>query len=69
MEVLVKRGLLRARTEEKEWIVPGDEEVSMSPDGYVISFVPFHERGLAVPPPFLLGVATPLWHQAIAPEP
>jgi hypothetical protein len=50
MEVLVKRGLLQARTEVNEWIVPGDEEVSMPPDGYVISFMPFHERGLAVPP-------------------
>jgi hypothetical protein len=49
MEVLVKRGILQARTEVNEWIVPGDE-VSMPPDGYVISFMPFHELGLAVPP-------------------
>jgi hypothetical protein len=44
MEVLVKRGLLRARTEANEWIVPSDEEVPMPPDGYVVSFVQFHER-------------------------
>jgi hypothetical protein len=50
MEALVKHGLLRARMEANEWIVPSDEEVSMPPDGYVISFVPFHERGLVVPP-------------------
>jgi hypothetical protein len=50
MEALVKRGLLRARTKANEWIVPGDEEVPMPPDGYVISFMPFHDRGLVVPP-------------------
>jgi hypothetical protein len=50
MEALGKRGLLRARTEVNEWIMLGDKKVLMPPDGYVISFVPFHERGLAVPP-------------------
>jgi hypothetical protein len=50
MEALVKCGLLRARTEVNEWIVLGDKKVMMPPDGYVVSFVPFHERGLAVPP-------------------
>jgi hypothetical protein len=49
-EALVKCRLLRVRTKANEWIVPGDEEVPMPPDGYVVSFVPFHERGLAVPP-------------------
>jgi hypothetical protein len=29
--------------------VPVDEEVLMPPDGYVVSFVPFHEHGLVVP--------------------
>jgi hypothetical protein len=29
--------------------VPNYEEVSMSLDGYVVSFVPFHERGLTTP--------------------
>jgi hypothetical protein len=50
MESLVKRGLLPARTEALEWVVPGDEEVSAPPDGYVVSFTSFHERGLVVPP-------------------
>jgi hypothetical protein len=52
MKALVKRGLLRARMEANEWIMPGDKEVPMPPDGYVVSFVPFHERGLAAPPRF-----------------
>jgi hypothetical protein len=50
MEALVKRGLLWVRMEANEWIMLGDEEVPMPPDGYVVSFVPFHERELAVPP-------------------
>jgi hypothetical protein len=50
MEALVKRGLLQARTKANEWIMPSDEEVPMPPNGYVVSFVPFHEHGLTVPP-------------------
>jgi hypothetical protein len=50
MEALIKRGLLQVRTKVHEWIMPGDEEVPMPPAGYVISFMPFHERGLMVPP-------------------
>jgi hypothetical protein len=50
MEGLMKRGLLPAWIEALEWVVPGDEEVSTPPDGYVISFIPFHEHGLAAPP-------------------
>jgi len=42
MEGLVKKGLLRARTAVMEWIVPGGEDVPSPPDGYVISFIPFH---------------------------
>ena len=54
MEGLVKHGLLRRRTDMAEWLVTGREESSVSPDGYVMSFVPFHERGLTIPPhPFL----------------
>jgi hypothetical protein len=49
MEVLVKHGLLRARTEVNEWIMPGGEDMSMPPDGYAVSFVPFHKRGFVVP--------------------
>jgi hypothetical protein len=50
MEGLVKKGLLRARTATNEWIIPDNEDEPMSPDGYVISFIPFHKRGLAMPP-------------------
>jgi hypothetical protein len=50
MEGLVKRGLIPARTEVLEWVIPGDEEVPVTPDGYVISFIPFHERGLTALP-------------------
>ena len=50
MEGLVKRGLLRGRTDAMEWLVSNHEEVPMSPNGYIISFVPFHEHGLAIPP-------------------
>ena len=57
MEGLVKRGLLHERTDAAEWLVPDREDASAPPDGYVVSFVPFHERGLAVPPhPFFWGL-------------
>ena len=57
MEGLVKRGLLCGRTNAAEWLVPDREDAPMLPDGYVVSFVPFHERGLAVPPhPFFWGL-------------
>ena len=37
--------------------MPGREEAPVPPDGYVISFALFHERGLAVPPhPFFQGL-------------
>ena len=50
MEGLIKRGLLRGRTDAVEWLVPGREDPLAPPDSYVISFAPFHERGLVVPP-------------------
>ena len=50
MEGLVKRSLLHGRTDMAEWLVPGSEEVLASPDGYAVSFAPFHERGFTVPP-------------------
>jgi len=56
MEGLVKR-ILRGRTNAAEWLVPGHEEVLAPLDGYVISFTPFHEHGLMIPPhPFLRGL-------------
>ena len=33
-----------------EWIIPGGEDALSLPNGYVVSFVPFHERGFATPP-------------------
>ena len=50
MEGLAKKRLLCARTTVNEWIIPGGEDVPSPPDGYVISFIPFHERGFTTPP-------------------
>ena len=41
MEGLIKRGLLRRRTNAMEWLVHGHEDVLISPDGYIVSFAPF----------------------------
>ena len=49
MESLIKCGLLRGRTDMMEWLVPSHEEVLMLPDGYIVSFVSFHECGLVIP--------------------
>ena len=49
MEGLVKKGLLHARTEAAEWLIPRGEDVPLPPDGYVMSFMHFHERGFATP--------------------
>ena len=49
-EGLVKRGLLHGRTDVAEWLVPYCEDAPALPDGYVVSFVMFHECGLMVPP-------------------
>jgi hypothetical protein len=49
MEGLVNRSLLRARTATHEWIVPDGHDFSTPPDGYVVSFMHFHERGLVAP--------------------
>jgi hypothetical protein len=46
---LVEVGQLPSLTEVVEWIVPADESVPRPPSGYVVSFVPFHERGFSVP--------------------
>ena len=37
------------RTSAEEWLLPGEEDLSSSPDGYVVSFAHFHDRGLATP--------------------
>jgi len=57
MEGLVKHGLLHGRTDAAEWLVLGREDAPAPPDGYVVSFTPFHERRLVVPPhPFFHGL-------------
>ena len=49
IEGLIRRGLLHARTATEEWLLPGKEDVPSPPDGYVVSFAYFHERGFATP--------------------
>ena len=49
MEGLVRCSLLHARTSAEEWLLPGEEHLSLPPDGYVVSFVHFHERGFTTP--------------------
>ena len=57
MEGLIKCGLLHGRTYAVEWLMPDHEDAPAPPDSYIISFTPFHERGLAVPPhPFFRGL-------------
>jgi len=49
MEGLIKRGLLHRRTDAAEWLVPSREDAPASPDGYIVFFTLFHERGLMIP--------------------
>jgi hypothetical protein len=46
---LVEAGQVPPLTEAIEWIVPAGESVPRLPNGYVVSFVAFHERGFSVP--------------------
>jgi hypothetical protein len=50
LEALVDAGLLRPRSHgpQLEWFVRGDEQMSDTPVGYVVSFTLFHERGFRV---------------------
>ena len=48
MEGLIHCSLLRMRTSTEKWLLP-DEDLPSSPDGYVVSFAHFHERGLTTP--------------------
>jgi hypothetical protein len=53
LEELVRDGLLRPRASQSqpEWRVPpSDHQEPTPPEGYVVSFVAFHERGLGMPP-------------------
>ena len=49
LEGLVRRGLLRPLSTVQEWLLPGDEAEPAPPEGYVVSFAVFHERGFAIP--------------------
>lgn len=51
LQGLVDGGLLHPRTfvAYPEWLALVDEEELTLPAGYIISFVPFYERGLGVP--------------------
>ena len=57
LEGLVRRGLLWPLTATEEWQLPGEEEEPQPPEGYVVSFAHFHERGFTIPThPFLQGL-------------
>ena len=49
MEGLVRHGLLRAWSLAEEWLLPGEEDLPLPPDGYIVSFAHFHERGFMTP--------------------
>jgi hypothetical protein len=49
MEAPIKHGL-RTRTVVLEWLVSDSEDTPAPPDGYIVAFVPFLERGLSSPP-------------------
>ena len=51
LQLLVDGGLLRPVTDPSrpEWIAPYGEPELRPRDGYVVSFVSFHEHGLGVP--------------------
>ena len=49
LEGLVRCGLLRPQSAIQEWLLPGDEGEPVPPEGYVVSFAIFHERGFRVP--------------------
>ena len=49
MEGLVHHGLLYAWTSAEEWLLPGEEDLPSSLDGYIVSFTHFHEHGFATP--------------------
>ena len=51
LQSLINDGLLRPITnpDRLEWIAPLGEREPWPREGYVVSFVSFHERGLGVP--------------------
>jgi hypothetical protein len=51
LEALVADGLLRPLSDgpQPEWMAPASEADPTPPPWYVVSFIPFHERGFVVP--------------------
>ena len=49
LEGLVRCGLLHLLSTVEELQLPGDEDAPSPPDGYVVSFAHFHERGFTTP--------------------
>jgi hypothetical protein len=51
LEALVADGLLRPLSggPQPEWMAPASKADPTPPPGYVVSFIPFHERGFGVP--------------------
>lgn len=49
LEALVEAGLLRPQGVLREWMLPMGESKPAPPPGYVVSFLPFHERGVGTP--------------------
>ena len=51
LQSLVDGGLLRSVTDpnKPEWIAPSGEPELNPHDGYIVSFVSFHEHGLGLP--------------------
>ena len=51
LQSLVEDGVLRPVTDPNrlEWITPGNEPEPRPHDGYIVSFVAFHEHGLGLP--------------------
>jgi hypothetical protein len=51
LKALVTDGLLCPLSDgpQPEWMAPGSEADPTPPSGYVVSFIPFHERGFRVP--------------------
>jgi hypothetical protein len=57
LEDLVRDGLLRPRASrsQPEWRVPPSSHREPAPlEGYVVSFIAFHERGLGLPPSWFM---------------
>ena len=49
MEGLIHRGRLYAWIVAEEWLLRGEEDLSSSPDGYVVLVAHFHEHGFMTP--------------------